>query len=402
MPTASTNPLEARLIATNVGYFLREFSISQTKYTPPGRSEIELADQVILIDDVLFLIQAKNRDAPSSDEVREAKWYRDVVKRQAVQQLRSTLIQLQSVPPLPNDYDEATHIPRDLGQLRVFKFVIYKMGEFLPASLRQKKHRLDQDAGFIHLFHIDDYELVLRTLVTLPEVIGYLDYREAAVQQYGSTVDAMSERALLGSYLRFDTAVAPTEEHARFVDDLLTDIDSFDISGLLRDYRSKVYRHSSEGPLPGGVHTSSSLGPYHAVLRQLLRLSRPGLAKFKERFMWAREKCDGEIEIPSLFAMIGPEHNQRDGFVFIPIPKGANAKEAHNALVNLTKLGKYKLQADRMLGISLRRDGRDFLIDWALVQHPWQPNSEIDEMLRTRNPFRDLSEAEQPRYHFRS
>lgn len=101
MSSDSTNPLEARIISTNVGYFLREFSISRTKYTPMGKSEVELADHVVLVGDVLFLIQSKSRDAPSSDPEREAKWYRDNVKRRALEQIRSTLAQLSRRRPFP-------------------------------------------------------------------------------------------------------------------------------------------------------------------------------------------------------------------------------------------------------------------------------------------------------------
>jgi len=396
----TTNPLEERLISTNVGYFLREFSISRTKYTPPGGSEIEFADHVILIGDILFLIQAKNREVPSPDREREKKWYRDVVRRQAVGQLRHTLEQLRNAPPFPNDRDEKTNIPRDLQQLRVFKIVIYNMAQALPVSLRCQKHRLDDRAGFVHIFHIDDYELVLRTLVTVPEVTDYLAYREAAARSHTAAA-SVDERALLGGFLRYDSVVEPNPSHSSFVDNLLADSQDFDISGLLHGYRDKIYGHWTEGPLPQDVHTTSQLGPYYGVLRQLMRLPRQSLAQFKMRFLWAREKCDGEFVYPSLFGMRDPERGQSYGFVFVPIPKGKTADHANNALMNFTHLGKHHLQVDRMLGVSIRRDARDLLIDWALVQTPWQPNADLDQILRENNPFRSLTEGAQPRYHFR-
>ncbi len=397
MSSSHTNALEERIISTNVGFFLREFSISRTKYTPPGKSEVELADHVVLVGDILFIIQSKNRDVPSSDPVREAKWYRDNVKRIAAEQIRSTLAQLKSAPPFPNDHGEATNIPRDLEHLRVFKLVIYNASAALPQDLRRRKHREDEEAGFVHVFHVEDYELVLRTMATLPEVTDYLSHREEALRQY-EAAGVVTERALLGDYLMSDRLSEPREENAEHVDRLVVDEEPFDISGILRSYRDKIYSHHSEGPAPAELHTHSSLGPYHVVLRQLFRLSRTGLVAFKKRFIWARERCEQRHELPSIFGLPQPHSI---AFTFIPIPKGTDAAGAGNALLNFTELAKHRLQADRALGISFRRDGCDYLIDWMFVERPWSSNTELDEILLTHNPFGPLQETFQPRYRFK-
>ena len=182
--TKTPNPLEARLAATNIGFFLREFSISELEYTPEGGSEVEFADHVVLIGDILFVVQAKRRESPDADQTRDRSWHRKVVAGDAVRQIRQTLARIATAPAFPNEHGEPTTIPRDLAGLRVYKLVIYDIGASLPASARGQKHQDDREAGFVHIFHVDDYELVLKTLVTVPELVEYLDHREATVRRY--------------------------------------------------------------------------------------------------------------------------------------------------------------------------------------------------------------------------
>jgi hypothetical protein len=388
---------ESRVVATNVGYFLRDFSISKTRYVPEGRTEIEFADQVILVGDVIFLIQMKNRDAPSEDGGRERAWYRENVWSHAVKQIRDTLTQVEKIPPFANDRGDQTRIPPGLLGLRVFKMVLYQMGEALPSYERSVKHRRDPQAGFVHIFHVDDYDLVLRKLVTLAEVTEYLTYREAVVRKY-PCAEQVTEAALLGGFLRYATPTEPVEEHAHFSELLKDELDDFDISKILSVYRDRVYNHFTQGDEL--EQRTISQVPYIPILEQLVRLPRTALAEFKKRYLWGISKCSGEPQLPSLFGYINPDEGMSNGFVFVPIPKLTSPEEAAQGLHNFTILAKHRLKVDRMLGVSFRRDGKDFLIDWELVIHPWHPDVELDRALATRSPFRELSEGFKPRYRF--
>lgn len=275
--------------------------------------------------------------------------------------------------------------------------MIYNAGAALPQDLRRRKHRLDMEAGFVHVFHVEDYELVLRTMATLPEVTDYLSHREEALRRH-ETAGAVTERALLGGYLKFDRLGDPREENAEHVDRLVANAQSFDISGILHSYRDKIYNHYCEGPAAAELHTQSPLGAYYVVLRQLLQLPRTALVEFKKRFIRARERCEQGSEGPLVFGMPRP---QSIAFTFIPIPKNMAASDAGNELLTITEMAKHMLRADRALGISFQRDDHVYLIDWMFVERPWSPDSELDEILRTHSPFGAIQHVFAPRYHFK-
>jgi hypothetical protein len=76
---------------STAGFFLREFCFSSAKFVPPNRSEVELADFVIQLDDLLMIFQVKARDGATADPERERSWFRDKVVKTATRQVRDTV-----------------------------------------------------------------------------------------------------------------------------------------------------------------------------------------------------------------------------------------------------------------------------------------------------------------------
>ena len=72
--------------------FLEEFVFSRNKVSPALSTELELADAVVLLGDVLLIYQIKERAANEAGDVdAERRWFKDKVLGRATKQVRDTL-----------------------------------------------------------------------------------------------------------------------------------------------------------------------------------------------------------------------------------------------------------------------------------------------------------------------
>jgi hypothetical protein len=383
-----TENLQGAIAASNVGFFLREFSFSRTTFTPRGGTEVELADHVVSVGDVLLLFQMKQRTEATDDPASENTWFEKKVRKQAIRQLRDTLDYLAGGRiELKNDKGHVVELPRELAGLTVVKVVVYAPGDALPL---QPKHHPSSKGGFIHLIRAADYDTILRTLVTLPEVIEFLRHRERLCVQFPAATEAVAEEALLGHFLNGNASDPPASSDAAHARALRKDTDSFDISTILHKFEEKSY--ASFASRAG--RTTLLPTDYYAILIELLRLPRTDLAAFKQRFMWAWDACGGAPTQPSRLGSVATGC----AFVFIPVPD--MSEHAANALNNLTLAAKYDLKADRCVGIAFRRDGEYRLMDWMFYEQPWEYDADLERLLKESYPFRSARLVTVPRYRF--
>ena len=60
--------------------FLEEFVFARNKFLPPSASELELADAVVMLGDVLIIYQIKERSlVQAGDVAAEQKWFKSKV-----------------------------------------------------------------------------------------------------------------------------------------------------------------------------------------------------------------------------------------------------------------------------------------------------------------------------------
>ncbi|HWW83921.1 MAG TPA: hypothetical protein VNZ26_09990 [Vicinamibacterales bacterium] len=383
--------LQDTLAKTNADFFLREFSFSRTQFQPTGGTEVELADHVVSFDDLLLLFQFKEREAATGDSEEEERWFTRKVAKKAVSQVRDTLSYLAAGPiGLANDRGHTVELPRGLAGLRVAKVIVYRPSDALPEHARRQKGYVSSSAGFIHFFQTRDYDGVLETLVTLPEIVDYLGYRERLSRRFPSETSPLSEQAMVGHYLLGDEGAIPREQYAANVFSLQNNVEEFDILGLLSLFKDRSYAMKR----PDGAAESPT--DYYEVLKEMVRLPREDLAAFKLRYKWAWDRCGTDSTVlPSRFA----SGQTGCAFVFIPLASDATAHAA-TALQNFTMAAKYDLKVDRCLGVAFRRDGSDRLIDWMHYVQPWEPDAELESSLTENYPFRESKIAFVPRYTF--
>lgn len=378
--------LEDLVAKTNAGFFLKEFSFARTRFRSSIGNEVELADHVVAFDDVLIVCQLKQRERRTADLDAEVRWYRNKVRKKAVKQVRDTVRYLSAEAiTLVNDRGHSIALPQGSTNHRMLKLVVYLPGMNLPTEVRHEKAHLGSAGDFIHVLHAEDYVGVLRTFVTLPEIVQYLEFREALCRAFPSDVALVPEQAVVGQFLAGGDLRPPQLIDVEYLTKLKGDADRYQIFAILHQFNEKTYGTEGDG------RTN-----YYAVLSELLRLPRTDLGVFKERFEWAWEKCDTEITQPSRFLSV----TTGCAFVFIPVPQELESI-FRQGLENFTEAAKYDLKADRCLGISFRRDGEFRLLDWMRLEYPWQHNEEMERRLRDSPPFRPSRMVGVHRYEFR-
>lgn len=381
--------LEEYLSQLNANIFLKEFSFAKNQFRPSPRKEVEFADHVIWLDDLLILYQLKERGAiGQATEKSEKNWFENKVLKKATKQIRNTLSYL-------NEHNDIC-IQNQRGYVfnvstqaknRLVKIVVHAPTDKLPEKYLYKKHYFSSHAGFIHILPISDYFNICRTLFTPGEIVEYFDFRQDLLLKWPEPSESLPETALLGQYLYHDTSdVCPNNENIKYFATLQNKLDEFDISTILQNFAERIeYRRSQ-----------NIEHDYYNILMEFAKLNRGDLKEAKLRIRLCLESSDsGEFDLP--YRMVVPR--TECGFVFIPIPKdGIDSRIT--ALKNLTYAAKYDQKLQRCIGISFGKEGEYFLIDWCFLNFPWRYDSEIEQKLKESFPFRNVKEKLMPRYTF--
>src|SRR5260370_33152611 len=145
--------LEDAVGQLNADYFFREFTFSSNTFKPTPNAELELADKVVLLDDVLILSQIKERNAPANTAPeKERVWFEDEILKKATRQIRDTISYLKNYPKIEvrNNRGDAFNIATTQA-IHQHKLVIYDPHRQLPTQCAFKKFHRSKTAGAIHL-----------------------------------------------------------------------------------------------------------------------------------------------------------------------------------------------------------------------------------------------------------
>jgi hypothetical protein len=368
----------------NADYFFREFTFSTNKFKPTPREELQLADAVVWLDDLLIVAQVKERNAAAdTTPEKEKNWFLDEIGKKAVRQIRDTLTYLKT-------YDEIEVLnnrghPFNLASARagrIHKLVIYNPNELLAPEYAFKKYRRSKKAGFVHLVHSQAYWGILNTLVTPVEIDEYLAFREGLADRWEDAMSAVNEKAVVGQYLRNLPEEKPNPEFAKYVDALDQNQQEWDIAPIINLF---LDRKTTNNPLPID----------YDVIKELAKLHRSEMRMFKERFAFSMKKAvSDEFCIPHRFGTSGER-----GFVFIPLRREDEPRR-RDMLLNITALNKYDQRLEKCVGLSFLAEGNESWCDvqWHLMSFPWKEDPRIETFLQEHYPFRPVRERRVERY----
>jgi len=378
---------EADIAQLNESYFFREFTFSRQTFRPTPKDELELADTIVWLDNLLIVYQIKEREKKESttSEIEE-RWFQQKVIGKATRQIRDTMSYLRKRETInvSNHRGHTFTLSHTLIE-SAYKVVVYLPSEALSVGCRFKKcHRSKTANVFIHLFSASDYLGILKILVTPAEVAEYLSFRESLVERWNEEVSHLPEQALVGQYLKGEVDARPSEEFADYLGALSRRYEEWDLSRLMNLFSERITDSRSETD-------------YYKIIGEIGKLNRGDLKAFKERLVLSMEKAKADhFTVPYRIAI----PRTGCGFVFVPLTKDLFASR-RNALLNFTHAHKYDQKLSKCVGVVFGYEQEGwYSVDWCYAEFPWQQDLELEERLRTKFPFRKVRFHEEPRYTF--
>ncbi len=375
------------LAALNEWHFFREFTYSRTTFQPAPGQEVELADNLIWLGDLLFAYQLKEREAEhDANAETEKRWFERKVLRQATRQVRDTLKYLKANRTIAVRNHRQHTFDLSVGTVReLHKLVVYLPHDALPEEYRRVKHHRSRTAGVIHILPAHDYLGIVRTLLTPAEVAEYLAFREELITRWEAEVLTVPEPALVGQYLCGDVEVPPTMRFLEYLEHLDHRAEEWDMSGVIAQF-------------PDRVTTDNEPTDYYPIVRELALLKRNDLREFKKRFQLCVEKARAD-EFTRPYRIAIPRTGC--GFVFIPVTKEF-LEHRQTGLKNLTLAQKHDQKLTKCIGVSIANDKDGwFTAEWCYVEFPWEEDPEMDKLLKDNSPFREAKLSELQRYTYR-
>ncbi len=383
---------EGALGKLNESYFFREFTFSTNTFRPDKRTELELADAVVWLDNFLVIIQTKERYAAfGATSTDEENWFQNEVLGKAVTQVGNTLQYLHTYDSikLANNQGHAFNLA-DAKDKRIHKLVIYHPNENLPGRCASQKFHENATAGVIHLIRSNDYLGILETLITPAEVEQYLSFREELIKRWENVVSEVTEQALVGQFLRNVPDQLPSSHFIEWLAALqqrAVDTPKWDISRIIHLFAE---RRNTPQKYPTD---------YYGILKELAKLNRTDMDAFKTRFFHSMKMANADdIVLPNRFVA-----STGCGFVFIPLQR-ARMEDRHHALEAFTQLNKYDLQLQRCIGLTFVSEGNETWCDvqWYRLDYPWEVNAKFAEALKENYPFRPVKTTVVERYRLLS
>lgn len=370
----------------NTNVFFNEFTFSRNEFTTPdGKSELQLADNVVWLDDIFFIYQIKDRSVEA--EGSEIKWFENKVLKKAVKQIKGTLKYF-------DDYKNITIVNERGHQLNISeanpknakKIIVYTPTIEFPEVQRFLKFYRSKTIGLIHLFHSEDYDGICRFLITPSEVAEYLLFRENLYEKHEQELNSLPEQYILGHFLESTDTENINLSYLENLQTLERNESEFDISFIAELFQNRIMKI--------GIDEE-----YYFFIKEIAKLDRAELKEFKLRFKLSLEKAESQnFSIPYRMTSI----RTNCGFVFIPLEYNKSSVW-QNALLNLTKAHKYEQKTNKCIGMIVCHNSKEKLYDinWSYIENEWMYNEELENLLKDNNPFRDVSLKKTNKYHFK-
>ena len=364
----------------NENAFLRAFSFSTIQL--PVTADVELADRVILMDDIGFIFQLMERELKVASKPGDLeKWITNHVVRRGIKQIQNTRDLLKTYLGLSivNGFGHRVLIPPKNPDMLV-SVIVYRVPPKTRA-FRAARFKKNRNGGFVHILRDADYFEIAHHFVTPAELIDYFGFRRDILINWDPAATAVSEAALIGQYLLEDYSSAPDERFegaSRSRGGPTACEFSFVLDSLAADISSQ------EGDF---ADTDC-----YEILSELARLARYELRALKQQVRLALEAVRANrFELPFRIA----SSRTGGGFLVLPVTKEFNDR-AYQALQSLSLASKYELNLERQVGIGMWRNSEFIDIEWIFLNGSNLSDPDLDERLAHSYPFRRASEQRLP------
>ena len=377
-----SNLLQEFTTQQNENAFLRAFSFSTTQLPVDSAEDVELADRVIIMDEIGFIFQLMEREQKVASKAGDLeRWITNYVVRRGVKQIQNTRNLLKSYIGLSlvNGFGHRVLISPKDPELLV-SVIIYRVPPKTRA-FRAARFKKNRNGGFVHILRDVDYFDIVHHFVTLAELTDYFGFRRDILINWDPAATAVSEAALIGQYLLEDYS-SPPDERFKSASRSRGGPTACEFSFVLDSLATTIA--SQEGDY---ADTDC-----YEVLAELARLARYELRALKQQVRLALEAVRGNrFELP--YRIASPRTGS--GFLVLPVTTEFHDR-ALDALQSLSLASKYELDLERQIGIGLWRNSEFVDIEWIFMNGRNLPDPELDERLARNYPFRRASEQRLP------
>lgn len=378
--------LSVTKISTNV--FYREFTFHKNDFiTPDGQKE--LADNIMWIDDLLFVIQVKERNPKDvKTQKQENKWFENTVLKKAKNQVKDTIRFFNTYGEIKIQNGRGHVI--DISKAKtesINNIIIYQPNStLLNGSSKSIKFCHSSEVGYIHLLNIEDYLAVCQILLTPPELDEYLKFRERIYRRHPEIINYYPEHYILAHFLNTDDETFINPEYLLKFQKLQLETVDFDLGFMLQSFADKLT-----------IKDDRDSKLYYAIVKEISKLNRNELAAFKERYLKViKHVQENSFSMPYRCTFV----RTGCGFVFIPLTAD-DSPFWENILLNCIDIYKYKHRLSKCLGLSVYKDGEEYCLNWGFIEQDWTEDQEMEnELQREENIYGKGEQKIFDRYKF--
>jgi len=378
--------------------FARAFSFETSQLPSTAEKESQLADRVLLVDDIGLIFQLREREhkvtAKSGDL---EKWVSGQVVRKGVRRVQATRELLASYASLSvvNHFGHRVTVtptnPDALVGLVIYR-VPPKSRPFRAARFKQYRH-----GGFVHILRDTDYFEICHHFVTPAELVDYLKFRRDILLSWDPPSTAVSEAALIGQYLLEDFSSPPNsalERAARARGGSTASEFSFVLDSLGSELGAQQEDDEDEEDDPHDEEndTHSLSGHRYEILTELALLGRYEVRALKLQIRTALEAVRANrFEQPLRMASA----SRGCGFLIVPLMREF-LERSLEALDSLAMASKHELDLKKQVGIGMWQSNEFVDVEWVFLEGENRPNPALDQRLARAYPFRRASERRFP------
>jgi len=362
--------------------FMRAFSFPSIQLPRSPEDELELADRIVLLDNIGFIFQLKEREQKVASKPGDLeKWVANNVVKKATKQVQNTrdLLRRYKGLSLVNHFGHRVYVaPRDPDEL--VSMIIYRVPP-KSRAFRAARFKKGRNGGFVHILRDLDYFEICEHFVTPAEMVDYFSFRRDLLINWDAAVTAVSEGAFIGQYLSEDWSSAPDQKFERAARSRGGPT-ACEFSFVLDSLASRIAAQQSD----------QADTDCYEILAEIALLGRYELKALKQQLRLALEAVRANrFELPFRIA----SGRTGCGFLIVPVTREFHDR-AFDALKSLSIASKHELDLPRQVGIGMWRNSEFVDIEWIFQEGGNPPNPELDERLAFSYPFRIATEQRLP------
>ncbi len=358
--------------------FTRAFSYAASQLPISFEKDVELADRVLVMDDIGFIFDLCEREQKVTSKVGDLeKWISSHVMRKGVKRIQNTRDLLRNYVELSlvNHFGHRITVSPKKPESFV-TMIIYRV----PAksrAFRAARFKKSRNGGFVHVLRDADYFEICHHFVTPTELLDYFSFRRDILLNWDPRSTAVTESALIGQYLLEDFSSPPDARFERAARSRGGPT-ACEFSFVLETLASKVAAQEEEYADTDG----------YEILLELALLERYALRALKLQLRLALEAVRADrFEQP--YRLVS--ERTRCGFLTVPVTREFHDR-ARNALRSLSRASKYELDLEKQVGIGMWKNSEFVDIEWIFLAGSNPVDLELEGRLAYHYPFRRTSE----------